>query len=380
VTGYCNNFHKPSQLQGRDKDYDLNRLAQAAFRELYKGDGDAFADLQLWESMYPGVIPEPFATGDKNIDSRYKQRQGRNAIHGKERGGTRSGGYVGRCRVSANGPLQHRVLAFSLIKELRHLELDPTVQFDAKKIAYVQKVLRKYLPDLCCVFIHYSTGAGRNHIHILCCPGATDLGSNCGVVPDARLATLTGYLLRKPDFTPEIAVAYIQAKRASCKEALPSRHFDVGCSPRSVRIGLEAIENVLGTLAARRPFRRVQQHKLPVRSAVIFAEPEQLRYAALPLLRGATPDCLELVGRLHQAWIQGTYEGMPARVGAGKTDDLAYALSRYFVRKWLAPGEVYDLENLALSLNLHVSDLVPETQSKQGFVTRMNIRGVFAAS
>ncbi len=371
---YCNNYHKPSQLQGRDKDYDLNRLAQAAFRELYKGDGDAFADLQLWGSMYPGVIPEPFATGDKNIDSRYKQRQGRNAIHGKERAGARSGGYVGRCRVSANEPLQHRVLAFSLIKELRHLELDPTVQFDAKKIAHVQKILRKkYLPGLCCVFIHYSIGAGRNHVHILCRPGATDLGSNCGVAPDAQLPTLTGYLLRKPDFTPEIAVAYIQAKRASCKEALPSRHFNLGCSPRAVRIGLEAVESVLGTLAAKKPFRRVQQYEPPVRSAVIFAEPERLIHAVLPLLRDATPECLELVGRLRQAWIQGTYEGMPVKVGAAKTSNLAHALGGYFVRKWLSPGEVYDLEKLALSLNLHVSDLAPETQSKQSFVTRMSV-------
>ncbi len=376
MTGYCSSFHKQSKDLSRD--YEKNRLAQAAFRELRKGDGDAFADLQLWQSMYPGIIPEPFATGDKNVDGRFKQRQARDAIYGKEKDGARPGGYVGRCRFLVGEPLQQRVVAFGAIKELRHLEFDVSLQFDAEKMACVQKALRKYSPDLCCVFVHYGSEAGKNHVHNLCRPGATDLGASCRVIPDAELATVVGYLLRKPDFIEEVVVAYIQAKRSCRNKALPSRHFDIGCSPRAVRIGLEAIENVLGTLPARQPFVRAQQYEPPVKSPVIFAEPEALVYAALPLLRDATPECLELVGRLHQAWVQGTYEGRPAKIGAGKTDNLAHALGGYFTRKWLAPGEVYDLEKLALSLNLHVSDLAPKTQSKQGFVTRRNIRGVFA--
>ncbi len=251
MTGYCSSFHKQSKDPNRDNFLELNRLGQAAWRELCNGTEDAETGFYRFRAEHPGIIPECFR-GEDNRDSleqKNRRRKGLELIYGKPQNGRRMGGDIGRLRVLTGEPLQHRVLGFGQLAALKLLEFDIFSQFALEQVEYIVGALEPHLPEQCWYALERSEM--KLHIHVLCKRGACDLGSNLGVVPDADLPTFAGYLSKRPLFDFENALGYLSVRQAQAVQQaqgsrVATRRLAKGLGARRTGIGLAEIEAVLG--------------------------------------------------------------------------------------------------------------------------------------
>ncbi len=372
-----------------------NYAAQAAFRALCTGSGDAQKDFRRWRDLYPNVTPEQFESSDrrdKDAVQRDRKAEALDLIFGvarrpkscKESGHdpkectrpecqpVRDGGFVGRGRVINGKPYRRLCVGFEKVPELAHLRFDPSVQFDAEKLTLVEQGAKKQYGLGTCFFVEWGDAGKGNHINVL-----TTQGRGL-VVPDDELPGWVGYISKKPPFTETLAVPYIVARRTTGGRALPSRRFELGCSPRTRPVPLAAIVDVLGAVPTRG--KRFVKGKAPRQEKRIAADSrEQIEDAQLPLLQGATPETLVIIKQLRAAWAAEAYDGVAFAHGPAKMADLGRTLAYYFGRSKLFPGETYDLEQYAIALGFGVTDCAPKPVVDKPFVTRRHISPALAA-
>ena len=358
------------------RDYTLEKEAKAAFGELCKEGGDAQKDFRRWHASYPDVTPDSFeSTARKDKDSRRRDRRAEalDLVYGKERQGERKGGFVGRGRVLNGKPYRRLCVGFDKVPGLRDLTFDASVQFDAEKMALVAAEMENQFDAGTCCFVEFGPKGKGNHINVL-----TPKGRGL-VVPDDELPGWVAYISKLPPLVESLAVAYIDARRASNARALPSRRFGIGCSPRTHPVPLAAIEGILGAIPAKRK-RTVKQKAPGQEETVIAAEPALIAAARLPLLQGATPETLVIIKQLQAAWAAGAYNGMAFAHGPAKMADLGRTFSYYFtVRTKLFDGETYHLEQYARALGFDAVTVPTKTEKSETFVTRKHISHVIAA-
>lgn len=239
-------------------DIETYTAAQGLFRELYRSGHDAEDAYHLYTELYPKITPEAFRNDfDHDREGRARYQKARELIYGKERGGLRNGGDIGRLRVLAGEPLRQSVLNFKQVNELRPLQYDAFTQFADEQIDLVKSVLSKILPRRCWFVIEKGYYAGL-HVHILHgrsvqCPGAT-----LAEIPDGELFKRVRYLVKRPHFDFDTAWVYLTVRQAcqidqaanpiagSVRSRVATRHSGLGISAKQNEIGLGEIEAVLG--------------------------------------------------------------------------------------------------------------------------------------
>jgi hypothetical protein len=291
MTGYCSSFHKQSKDLSRD--YEKNRLAQAAFRELYKLSGDPEQQIKEFGKAHPEIVPECFRGDDErdSLEQKYRRRKGIELIYGKPQNGVRLGGLVGRLRALVGEALEHRVVHFRDIPQLEPLRDDIFTLFAIEQIEYVQTVLEQVLPHPC--FYSIERGHRELHAHFLCKPGASNLGAKARLVEDNDLLTTAGYLAKRPAFTPDNGLGYVTVRQAYSGGRVATRHLAKGLGAKRTGIGLAEIEAVLGACPGSdlspetaKPARSVIQDKNPkparsdISSSLAESKPARSREAA----------------------------------------------------------------------------------------------------
>jgi hypothetical protein len=356
--------------------------AQELWRNLCKNPPDSAFD--LFTTIYPDIVPEGFDSGDHDLEAKHKRRIGREAIYGRKG----LGGVVGNLRVLVGQPLEHRVIHLGKVKTLRRFEFNPHALTDRATNDELKSELKRLLPFPCVVYLHQSELGRKNHLHVLEAPGITDLGSCCGVVEDDDLQTKAGYLGRHQYWEQLLADTFavdkaklpmwVDGKGKEHRGRMPSDSFSIGCN---ASIPLSEIVRVFGPcpVKGKRFKERKTQRQEEKQNSVLFANPELIAAANLPLLRDGTPESVVLITRLHKAWVSGTFDNAPGYIGIGRTKNLGASLGSYFNRNWLSPGEVADLESTALALNLHVTEIAPHLEMNSLALVRSHISGGFAA-
>jgi hypothetical protein len=283
---HCSSFHKQSKDLSRD--YEKNRIAQAAWRELYRISGDPEQQIKEFSKAHPGIVPECFRGDDERdpLEQKNRRRKGIELIYGKPQNGVRFGGLVGRLRALVGEALEHRVVHFRDIPQLEPLRDDIFTLFATEQIEYVQMILEQVLPHPC--FYSIERGYRELHTHFLCKPGASNLGAKARLVEDNDLLTTAGYLAKRPAFTPENGLGYVSVRQACSGDRVATRHLAKGLGARRTGITLSDIEAVLGAcpgsaLSPETPKLHVSiiqdKNPKPVRSDISasLAEPKPVR-------------------------------------------------------------------------------------------------------
>jgi hypothetical protein len=201
-----------------------------------------------------------------------------------------------------------------------------------------------------------------NHFHLFVTPGSCTLGASNGTVPDEQLPQRAGYLGKGPCWNFETALAYLMVKRALPGKRVADRffHFNLG-NQRTRPVTLAIIEEALGySLAKPNPV-----EALAVSTQASLPHEQAQALASLPILGEATLQESEQVVRLHRAWSEGRYDGVPLKLQGRSYPDLGGTLETYFVgRTWLRAGEVADLVEIATTFGI-IANTAKPTMSKR---------------
>jgi hypothetical protein len=385
------------------KDYRLKKAAQQEWIKLTKTPldyDDCEAAVRRFMAEHPEQVPEAFEDS-----GRARRRLAWESLRGRTRDGECVGGTLGRLRVEAGQPLELRRINLVELGISANLKKDPHYQFLRESVQETFDALQKHVRKFVGV-LERGRDSLDNHVHAFVPQGSCKLGVSNGIVPDSELVQRAEYLMKRPEWNPHNATAYLQVKVCFYGGAdVTSRisHRGLG-NKRTNPITLQDIELAVGfslakpqaksTLSKKElvvaesldlPSTDIIQPKLGTKiqgklgtkiseasilklghvgskeTELLAPDPELLKQAQLPLLRDATARDLELVGRLHHAWQLRLFDKEPGKIGAGKARDLGKALGYYFDRKWLSSGEVGDLVQLALQLGLDNTSTLPKT-------------------
>lgn len=209
IVDYNENYTTSTQ-----RHLEANRIGQAAWRALCKSSEDAETGIRRFQEQHPGIVPECFRGEDDRdpLEQKHRRRKGMELVYGKPQNGVRLGGDIGRLRVLAGEPLEHRVVYFRDVKRLASLRTDIFTQFSHEQMLYVASVLEDILPSPC--FYNVERGDMELHSHFLCKQGATDLGRKVRLVPDDNLVTVAGYLGKRPLLDTENCLGYLTVRQA----------------------------------------------------------------------------------------------------------------------------------------------------------------------
>jgi hypothetical protein len=180
-----------------------NPFAEKAFRDMRTVENKAAA-LRVFKAMWKNYIPEPFYTPGS-----YKTRRGYELLRGKESlVPSDNCGPVGRLRVIADAPLERTFISFKDLPNVEAFLCDPDAQFSQQVIDWVTQDLQKIIKGPFVAGLERGLNKG-NHVHVFHKKGACSIGTT-ELVPDEKLPEKAGYIAKKPYWSDENALAYLE--------------------------------------------------------------------------------------------------------------------------------------------------------------------------
>lgn len=223
-----------------------NPFAEQAFRDM-RAVEDKAAALRVFKAMWKGYVPEPFYT-----PGGYRTRRGYELLRGRESLVRADNcGPVGRLRVIAGAPLEWTCISFKDLPNVDAFLDDPDAQFSQQVIDWVTEDLEKLIKGPFVAVVERGLHDG-NHIHALHKKGAYEAGAS-EIVPDEKLPEKAGYISKKPYWSNQNALAYLESADMN-NGRVPKRIITRGLGDSRTRvITVQDVKEVTG-LALLREF------------------------------------------------------------------------------------------------------------------------------
>lgn len=220
------------------KDYQAEKYFRAIKR--ISSETDRKLHLERFEQRWPSYVPEPF-----NTTGSYKTRKAYDLLRGqKSRHLLHDCGSVGRLRVLAGGPLDWTIINFDKLPKVRDSENDPDAQFSQQIMDWVGEDLTKtFVKGSFIAFVERGEN-GKNHANVFTRRGACAIGTTKSV-PDNELLGAIKYVVKKPYWTKENALAYLRSANLSKRVGRRIIKHRLGDS-RTKKITVAEVEKILG--------------------------------------------------------------------------------------------------------------------------------------
>jgi hypothetical protein len=217
-----------------DPEQLFEREAKEAWHTLLTGSEDVSEGVRRLFSRYGSYTPRCFESS-----GRQRTRRGFELIRGSARNPDENAGPLGRLAFIADGRLEFRTLSMSQI-ELGQFEGDATAQFCSSKLKAVKKALKKVVSGAFVATVERGRVAEKVHVHLVCVAGSCAVGRR-SQVDIKTLPKLAAYIVKKPLYTRENAVSYVETLRAQKNPGRRLIRFGLGR-----KVSVRQVEKLLG--------------------------------------------------------------------------------------------------------------------------------------
>ena len=230
--------HRIPSRSTSKKDYQAERYFRAI--KQVNSEADRALYLERFEQRWPGYILEPFyTTGFYKTRKAYDLLRGQNTKHVFA-----SCGSMGRLRVLAGGPLDRTIISFGALPKVRAFINDPDAQFSQQIMDWVGEDLTQFFVKGSFIAFVERGKNSENHTHVFSRRGACKIGTTKSV-PDNELLEAVKYVVKKPYWTKENALAYLRSANLSKQVGRRIIKHGLGDS-RTRKITVYEVEQILG--------------------------------------------------------------------------------------------------------------------------------------
>ncbi len=160
-------------------------------------------------------------------------------LRGQSKTAEGKAGALGRLAVIADGRLDFVTLSMTDVG-LGQFEDDASSQFCSSKLKAVKKALKKVVSGAFVATVERGKVAEKLHVHVVCVAGSCSVGRKSKV--DAKtLPKLAAYIVKKPLYTRQNAVAYVEVVRAQRNPGRRLIRFGLG-----QKVSVRQVEKLLG--------------------------------------------------------------------------------------------------------------------------------------